>query len=151
MTSTRRGQEMWSTLDATILQWLYATISHDLLHIIPEPDTTAMEVWNHLRDIFQDNKHSRVVTLEYEFIHVDIVDFSNVSAYCVATLIRQCDPLPQFYQARSMLTLEEDGRDKKAAQSSSAALVALSSKGSPNVPDNSSSNRNSNGGKKNHN
>ncbi|XP_055835261.1 uncharacterized protein LOC129903745 [Solanum dulcamara] len=69
----------------------------------------------------------------------------------VATLIRQRDPLPQFYQARSMLTHEEAGRAKKAAQSSSAALVARSSEGPPDVPDNSSSNRNTNGGKKNHN
>ncbi|XP_055801771.1 uncharacterized protein LOC129870920 [Solanum dulcamara] len=143
-----------------------------------------MEAWNRLRDIFQDNKHSRVITLEYDFTHVDMVDFSNVSAYCqyfksladqlknvsspvandrlvlqlvscltetyqgVATLIRQRDPLPQFYQVHSMLTLKEVGHAKKAAQSSSAALIARWSEG---PLDNSSSNRNTNGGKRNHN
>ncbi|KAK4718389.1 hypothetical protein R3W88_016727 [Solanum pinnatisectum] len=146
-----------------------------------------MEAWNRLRDIFQEHKHSRAVTLEYEFTHVDIADFSNVSAYCqhlksladqlknvgspvandrlvlqlvsdltepyqgVATFIRQRDPLPQFYQARSMLTLEEAGRAKKAAQSSSVALIARSSEGPPDVPENSSSNRPTNGGKRNYN
>ena len=40
----------------------------------------------------------------------------------VATLIRQSDPLPPFYQARSMLTLEEAGLAKKV--SSGAAMVA---------------------------
>ncbi|XP_021740103.1 uncharacterized protein LOC110706491 [Chenopodium quinoa] len=40
----------------------------------------------------------------------------------VATLIRQSNPLPQFYQARSMLTLEEAGLAKKAA--SATAMVA---------------------------
>ncbi|KAK4710397.1 hypothetical protein R3W88_004910 [Solanum pinnatisectum] len=146
-----------------------------------------MEAWNRLRDIFQDNKHFRAVTFEYDFTHVNMADFSNVSAYCqhlkslvdqlknvgspvandclvlqlvssltepyqgVATLIRQCDPLPQFYQARSMLTLEEAGHAKKAAQSSSVALVARSSEGPPDVPENSSSNRPTNGGKRNHN
>jgi len=35
----------------------------------------------------------------------------------VATLIRQCDLLPAFYQARSMLTLEEVGLAKKVATS----------------------------------
>ncbi|KAK4727238.1 hypothetical protein R3W88_032155 [Solanum pinnatisectum] len=180
-------KELWSTFDATVLQWLYATISHDLLHTILEPDTTMMEAWNHLRDLFQDNKHSRAVTLEYDFTYVDMADFSNVSAYCqhlksladqlknvgspvannhlvfqlvsgltepyqgVATLIRQRDPLPQFYQARLMLTLEEAGRAKKASQSSSAALVARSFEGPPDVPENSSSNRPTNGGKRNHN
>ncbi|XP_021732691.1 uncharacterized protein LOC110699508, partial [Chenopodium quinoa] len=40
----------------------------------------------------------------------------------VATLIRQSNPLPQFYQARSMLTLEEASLAKKAA--SATTLVA---------------------------
>ena len=104
-----------------------------------------------MRDIFQDKRHSHVVTLEYDFTHVDMANFSNVSAYCqhlkslldqlknvgspvdnnrlviqlvsgltkpykgVATLIRQSDPLPKFYQARSMLTLEEVGLATKVA------------------------------------
>lgn len=31
-------------LDATVLQWIYATISHDLLHKILELGASAMEV-----------------------------------------------------------------------------------------------------------
>ncbi|XP_028193313.1 uncharacterized protein LOC114378928 [Glycine soja] len=159
---TEEETELWLTLDATVLQWIYATISHDLLHTILEPDTTAMEAWNRLRDIFQDNKHSRAITLEYDFTHTTMEAFSSVSAYCqhlkslsdqlknvefpvdnsrlvlqlvssptepykgVATLIRQSDPLPQFYQARSMLVLEESDL-KKVAQTSSSAMVARDS------------------------
>ncbi|XP_055815403.1 uncharacterized protein LOC129885225 [Solanum dulcamara] len=153
------------------------------------PALAVSNIKNHVPitlEMENDNKHSRAVTLEYDFTYVDMADFSNVSAYYqhlksladqlknvgspvandrlvlqlvsgltepyqgVATLIRQRDPLPQFYQARSMLTLKEADRAKKTAQSSSAALVALSYEG-PDVPDNSSSNRMSNGGKKNHN
>ncbi|XP_021724340.1 uncharacterized protein LOC110691714 [Chenopodium quinoa] len=44
----------------------------------------------------------------------------------VATLIRQSNPLPQFYQARSMLTLEEAGLAKRAATTSASAMVANS-------------------------
>ncbi|XP_059292373.1 uncharacterized protein LOC132045813 [Lycium ferocissimum] len=54
----------------------------DLLHTILEPDSTAMEAWNRLRDIFQDNKNSRAVTLEHEFSHTNTEDFPNASAYC---------------------------------------------------------------------
>ncbi|XP_055826230.1 uncharacterized protein LOC129894558 [Solanum dulcamara] len=75
-------KELSSTLDAIALQWLYATISHDLLHTILEPDTTTIEALNRLRDIFQDYKHSRAITLEYDFTLVDMADFPNVSAYC---------------------------------------------------------------------
>ncbi|XP_028214011.1 uncharacterized protein LOC114396302 [Glycine soja] len=130
---TEKETELWLTLDTTVLQWIYAIISHDLLDTILERDTTTMKAWNRLRDIFQDNKHSRAVTLEYDFTHTAMKAFSSVSAYCqhlksllnqlknadfsvdnsrlvlqlvsgltesykrVATLIRQSDPLPQFY------------------------------------------------------
>ena len=76
-------KELWLTLDVVILQWIYATISHDMLHTILEPDGTTMEAWNMLRDIFQDNKNSRIVTLEQEVSRTNMNDFSNASAYCL--------------------------------------------------------------------
>ncbi|XP_074348192.1 uncharacterized protein LOC141686974 [Apium graveolens] len=160
--STEDENELWSTLDATVLSWIYATISNDLLHTIIEPDATAMEAWNRLRDIFQDNKNSRVVTLEAEFSSTKVENFPNISAYCqrlksladqlknvgapvsdsrlviqlvsglprayrgVGTLIRQSDPLPQFYQARSMLTLEEAGLAKEVVAGSESAMLVVS-------------------------
>ncbi|KAH0657627.1 hypothetical protein KY289_026375 [Solanum tuberosum] len=48
-----------------------------------------------------------------------------------------------------MLTLEEAGRAKKAAHSSSLAMVARESIGSHDIVDHSSSHRNTNGGKRN--
>ncbi|XP_021749742.1 uncharacterized protein LOC110715468 [Chenopodium quinoa] len=159
--STDEEKELWLTLDALVLGWIYSTISKDLLQTIIEPDSTAMEAWERLRDIFQDNQKSRAVTLEHEFSNTKMEDFSNASAYCqrlkslsdqlkdveapvdnnrlvlqlvagltdscngVATLIQQSSPLPQFYQARSMLTLEEAGLAKKAAHSATAMVAAL--------------------------
>ncbi|XP_010686739.1 uncharacterized protein LOC104900907 [Beta vulgaris subsp. vulgaris] len=60
----------------------------------------------------------------------------------VGTLLRQSDPLPPFYQARSILMLEEAGLSKKASlgSSSSALLMDLSRSDSP-------SHQNLNGGK----
>lgn len=81
-TPSTEDSELWMTLDATVLQWIYSTISTDLLHKIIEPDAPAMDAWNHLQDIFQDNKNSRVVALEQEFSHLSMEDFSNASAYC---------------------------------------------------------------------
>ncbi|XP_019460099.1 PREDICTED: uncharacterized protein LOC109359859 [Lupinus angustifolius] len=181
---TDEEKELWSTLDATVLQWIYSTISNDLLTTILEPDSTAMEAWDRLRDIFQDNQHSRAVTLEQDFSTTRMEDFPNASAYCqrlkmlsdqlknvgapvsnqrlvlqlvsgltdaykgVATLIRQSNPLPPFYQARSMLTLEEAGLIKMAATGSNTAMVATQSKGFDELlpySENSSHNR---GGRK---
>ncbi|XP_021747544.1 endoglucanase 1-like [Chenopodium quinoa] len=46
---------------------------------------------------------------------------------CVGALIRQSNPLPAFYQARSILTLEEAGMAKNASTGSDSAMVAASS------------------------
>ncbi|XP_019420690.1 PREDICTED: uncharacterized protein LOC109330874 [Lupinus angustifolius] len=164
--SIEEEKELWSTLDATVLSWIYATISSDLLHTIIEPDSTAMEAWDRLRDIFQDNQHSRAIALEQEFSATSMENFPNVSSYCqrlksiadqlknvgapvsdsrlvlqlvgglaqpyrgVGTLVRQSNPLPPFYKARSMLTLEEAGLAKEAA-TESAMLATSIDDGSP--------------------
>ena len=79
---TDANLEQWSTLDATVLHWIYSTISTDLLTTILEPNSTAMEAWTHLKDIFQDNQNARAVTLEQKFSNTRMEDFPNVSAYC---------------------------------------------------------------------
>ncbi|XP_074315078.1 uncharacterized protein LOC141651258 [Silene latifolia] len=145
---------MWETLDATVLQWIYSTVTTELLKIIVEANSTAMEAWTCLADLFQDNQNSRAVTLEQEFSHIEMADFSSVSAYCqrlksladqlknvgspvsqnrlvlqliselspayhgVGTIIRQSNPLPTFFKARSMLALEEAGFAKQEATGS---------------------------------
>ncbi|CAL0312426.1 unnamed protein product [Lupinus luteus] len=188
--STAEEKELWSTLDATVLSWIYATISSDLLHTIIEPDSTAMEAWDRLRDIFQDNQHSRAVALEQEFSATSMENFSNVSSYCqrlksiadqlknvgapvsesrlvlqlvgglappyrgVGTLIRQSNPLPPFYKARSMLTLEEAGLAKEAA-TESALLTTSTVDGSPHTAKSGQSkgkngSHHSGGGRRNH-
>lgn len=76
---------MWSTLDATVLQWIYSTISNNLLHTIIEPEAKVVDAWIGLDEetyIFQDNEHFRIVTLQQEFSHTFWRDFPNVSVYC---------------------------------------------------------------------
>ncbi|XP_021771082.1 uncharacterized protein LOC110735181 [Chenopodium quinoa] len=80
--STDEEKGLWSTLDAMVISWIYSTISRDLLQTIIEPDATAMEAWDRLHDIFQDNQHSRVVALEHEFSSTAMEDFPNALAYC---------------------------------------------------------------------
>jgi hypothetical protein len=74
-------QELWSTLGATVLQWIYSIISSDFLATIIEPDSTAMEAWNRLANIFQDNRNANAVNLEHDFFFVRIADFPTAFAY----------------------------------------------------------------------
>ncbi|KAM6566457.1 hypothetical protein CsatA_025585 [Cannabis sativa] len=107
--------DMWATLDATVLSWIYATISNDLLHTILEPDATAMAPVSESRLVLQ------------------LVSGLSALYRGVGTMIRQSDPLPSFYQARSMLTLEESGLAKEATMESNSAMVIT-----PNEDDGSS-------------
>ena len=74
--------DLWSRVDAIVLQWIYSTISEDLLNIILERDSTAETAWNRLKDIFSDNKNSRALYLEQEFSKVQMDDFADTSSYC---------------------------------------------------------------------
>ncbi|XP_022036866.1 uncharacterized protein LOC110939603 [Helianthus annuus] len=74
--------DQWDRLDAIVLQWIYATISNDLLHTILKPNTTAYDAWTTLEGIFQDNKSSRAIHLLHKFSNTRLDGFSNVSAYC---------------------------------------------------------------------
>ncbi|CAJ2670962.1 unnamed protein product [Trifolium pratense] len=80
--STDASFEMWTILDSTVLQWIYSTISFDLLTTIMEKGSTAMAAWNRLAGIFEDNQNSRAVALEQDFSSTRMEDFPNVSAYC---------------------------------------------------------------------
>lgn len=74
--------DLWDQLDVILLQWIYATISSDLLLTILEPNTMALTAWDHLRNIFQDKKASRAVYLQSEFVWCRLETFSSISSCC---------------------------------------------------------------------
>ncbi|XP_035838012.1 uncharacterized protein LOC118485710 [Helianthus annuus] len=51
----------WDRLDAIVLQWIYSTISNDLLNTIIRPRNTAYDAWSTLEGLFQDNKNARAI------------------------------------------------------------------------------------------
>ncbi|XP_071728555.1 uncharacterized protein [Rutidosis leptorrhynchoides] len=74
--------ELWARHDAIVLQWIYATLSLDLMNTIMEPDVTAKKTWDRLKSMFHDNKHSRAIALENRFVNTKLDDFPNMSTYC---------------------------------------------------------------------
>ncbi|KAJ9562600.1 hypothetical protein OSB04_007760 [Centaurea solstitialis] len=76
--------EAWSRLDAIVLQWIYSTISNDLLHTILKPNTTASQAWTALENIFQDSRNTRAIYLDSKFVSTRLDQHPNVSSYCQA-------------------------------------------------------------------
>jgi hypothetical protein len=75
---------LWSRLDAIVIQWIYSTISNDLLHTILKPKATAHQLWKALEGIFQDNQNERALYLEHKLVTTRLVNHPNCSAYCQA-------------------------------------------------------------------
>ncbi|XP_021721012.1 uncharacterized protein LOC110688551 [Chenopodium quinoa] len=72
----------WNRLDAIVKQWIYGTISRDLVNTIMKPGASALELWNRLKEIFHDNKHTRAVYLEEQFTNTQLENFVNMAEYC---------------------------------------------------------------------
>ncbi|XP_021728756.1 uncharacterized protein LOC110695839 [Chenopodium quinoa] len=71
----------WKRLDAIVKQWIYGTISKDLVNTIMKPGATALVLWKRLEELFYDNKHTRAVYLEEQFNTIRLENFANMSEY----------------------------------------------------------------------
>lgn len=58
--------DSWVEIDAIVLQWIYGTLSDDLLIRVLDTDTTAYKAWLRIQEIFTNNKGSHAATLEHE-------------------------------------------------------------------------------------
>ncbi|XP_062209908.1 uncharacterized protein LOC133911605 [Phragmites australis] len=72
----------WSRLDATVVSWLYNSVSSEILEMVMINDNpNAATIWASIVDLFQNNKESRALYLEAEFKNFVQGDLS-VSDYC---------------------------------------------------------------------
>ncbi|XP_021756089.1 uncharacterized protein LOC110721249 [Chenopodium quinoa] len=74
--------DTWKRLDAIVKQWIYSTISKDLVNTIMKAGATAQELWTRLEELFHDNKHTRAVYLEEQFSNTKLEHYTNMSDYC---------------------------------------------------------------------
>ncbi|XP_076887440.1 uncharacterized protein LOC143537589 [Bidens hawaiensis] len=79
---THESYEEWSKIDAIVLQWIYRTLEDDLLVRILVLESTALEAWNRLKDIFLNNKGARAATLELEFNNLTLKSIPSLESYC---------------------------------------------------------------------
>ncbi|KAJ9557372.1 hypothetical protein OSB04_011986 [Centaurea solstitialis] len=115
--------EEWLCLDAIVLQWIYSTITTDLLTTILHPDNTAHKAWQALQGIFVDNKPTRAIYLQQKFSNTKLAAFPDATAYCreLKLLSDQRTFCPLLRAARTALLMEES---RKAQQQPTAAIHA---------------------------
>ncbi|KAI3525936.1 hypothetical protein L1887_05072 [Cichorium endivia] len=74
--------EAWTEIDAIVLQWIYGTLSDDLLVRVLVTESTAHEAWSRIKAIFLNNKGSRAAALEHEFNNLTLKSMPSLEAYC---------------------------------------------------------------------
>ncbi|XP_022031898.1 uncharacterized protein LOC110932957 [Helianthus annuus] len=160
-TAAAAAEALWSRLDALVLQWIYATISPDLLNTILKPGQTAHAAWSSVESEFNDNKNTRAVFLGQEFANLCLENFQSMADYCqqakhladqldsvgspvndrmlvlkiltglteqydgISTVLQNRDPLPDFNEVRSRLTMEETKKKRHATRAAQSAATAL--------------------------
>ncbi|CAH1418611.1 unnamed protein product [Lactuca virosa] len=79
---TAADYNQWSEIDAIVLQWIYGSISDDILVRVLEPDSTAYEAWEKIKNLFLNNKGSRAAALEQEFTNLTLRSMNSLDEYC---------------------------------------------------------------------
>ncbi|KAJ0921561.1 hypothetical protein HanPSC8_Chr05g0192981 [Helianthus annuus] len=76
------NHESWLEIDAIVLQWIYSTVSDDLLARFLDTDCTALEAWNNLKKLFLNNKGLRAAALERTFTNLTLKSMPSLQDYC---------------------------------------------------------------------
>ncbi|XP_022040329.1 uncharacterized protein LOC110942876 [Helianthus annuus] len=80
--SSSSSADSWERLDASVLQWMYGTISTDLLKTVIKTQTTVYDAWKAIESLFQDNKATRALFLKQKFANTRLENFSSMEADC---------------------------------------------------------------------
>ncbi|KAL8251975.1 hypothetical protein R6Q59_035668 [Mikania micrantha] len=73
---------VWKELDPLVSQWIYSTVSDDLLVCILDTEATARTTWLKLEKIFLRNKKAKAAALETKFVTLTLASCSSVEDYC---------------------------------------------------------------------
>ncbi|XP_076899809.1 uncharacterized protein LOC143553789 [Bidens hawaiensis] len=80
--SSSTDHDAWKEIDALVLQWIYSTISDDLLKRVLDSNATAHAAWTKLEKIFLGNKKARAASLETKFCNLTLSACSSIEDYC---------------------------------------------------------------------
>ncbi|XP_074266307.1 uncharacterized protein LOC141588780 [Silene latifolia] len=78
---THESYASWVKIDAHVLQWIYGTLSDELLPRVLEDESTAREAWLRVENIFNNNKGARATALKAEFNAIRLENFPSLEAY----------------------------------------------------------------------
>lgn len=71
----------WCQIDSLVLQWIFSTISYQLLARVLR-NTAGHEAWLKIQAIIVSNKNAKVVALQHEFSNLQLNSCISMDTYC---------------------------------------------------------------------
>ncbi|KAJ0917386.1 putative RNA-directed DNA polymerase [Helianthus annuus] len=72
----------WENIDSIVLQWIYGTLSDDLVVRVLTDKSTALEAWQRVKRLFENNKGPRSQALQHELANLTLASMPSLDAYC---------------------------------------------------------------------
>ncbi|KAD6119323.1 hypothetical protein E3N88_10594 [Mikania micrantha] len=133
---------LWERLDSIVLQWIYDNKSSRAIYLNQKFSTTRLENFSNMSAYCQaikmivDQLANVGKPIDNQTLVLQLITGLTEQYEGIAMLLQQTTPLPDFYDARSRLCMEETRKTEQtrnAAQSARSALTATTPK-----PDNPS-------------
>ncbi|KAJ9549313.1 hypothetical protein OSB04_021856 [Centaurea solstitialis] len=149
----------WRKVDAIVLQWIYGSLSDELLVRVLESKSTAFEAWTRIKNLFHNNKGARAAALDHEFSNISYEPFRpskptvNVSKNSLISSMMSVAPLmktdsffslfvafplslmllqlPHWETACNMLQLEQQRQSARDSNSAATPVAATVTRDPP--------------------
>ncbi|XP_051199879.1 uncharacterized protein [Lolium perenne] len=72
----------WLRMDATVLCWLYGSVTPEVTDMVMESPTTAYSIWLRIVALFRDNQQARAGYLGQKFRNIE-QEGKSITAYCL--------------------------------------------------------------------
>ena len=79
--STSSNDPEWNKQDDLVKVWILGTLNESLQDQVVATPGNAKALWDHIKDLFHDNKDARAITLDSELRSIKLGSLTN-NAYC---------------------------------------------------------------------
>ncbi|PWA61851.1 hybrid signal transduction histidine kinase M [Artemisia annua] len=113
-TSSSTPDPEWSKLDDLIKMWILGSLCDSLQEQVVSTSGNAKALWDHLKELFHDNKHTRAITLDNELRSIKIESMS-VNDYCtkIKSMADRLHNLGSPVSENNLVTYAVNGLDSR--------------------------------------
>ena len=113
-TSTSNNDPEWNKQDDLVKVWILGTLNEPLQDQVVTTPGNAKALWDHIKDLFHDNKDARAITLDSELRTIKLGNLS-INAYCtkIQGMVDRLHNLGEKVSDKNMVMYAINGLDER--------------------------------------